>query len=804
MKSLFSMEMYKLWSKKGFLILISLMFILNLSLFAYTSQQNEIPLTAYEALQAKLLSLPNEERYLYICDYDDMIQDHFILQQILYLEGHQDNDSQNRLEMLRSQYPDIEKRTSHDFLETAIYYTKNLEQEAQFMQTIRKEMEHLHGYQDRLMQIQDEADHISSISIFSDPSSFSSKNIKKTAEDFKNMQDVVITYQLDKGIKEALHFPFTDVLVILMIGVIATALILEEKEKRLFCFVRPCVNGGIKTITIKCLVMGISVAVVILLLYAGNLIYMQINCGLGSLQASLQSLGQYTQSTLHLSIGGYLVLFTATKWIAACIIGALMMLITLFSKQRIFCFGAMLLIIGTEFLLYQYLPNHQAVSVLRYINFISFLRTDVFYEMYYNLNLFQNAYSLQKLAQIIMIALFILLLAAICITYTKKQNLYSQHTDFLSRKKKQRFLPYLWAQEFYKVFWVQKGLIIILIFMSIQGYSLQHNSIYVSMEENRYMHYVEMMQGKPSDTTDQFISSQQQHYADLHMQYEKNEQSFNEGQINKTQYDSMQNALETQLFNEPLFQKAVQQYEYVKEDPQREMVVPFGYERLFFNTEVSILPAILSIICITLLFSNLLCTEYTNRADRLLSACQKGDKDLLHCKLRIALMCGFLMTLLAYLPSVVHTFNKYGTLGIHASITSLSVFATFPSAMSIMTYLILNFLLKLAAIECTVFVLFLLSKWLRQQSQVIFLLLMMMAVPLLLHGMGITFLDAFSLYPLLCSSTLIKNGQGLLVCFSVIGYSLLVLFCYVTSLSRYKLTKPNSRIGRLYLKYTKK
>ncbi|WP_412096621.1 hypothetical protein [Beduini sp.] len=781
------------------------MFILNLSLFAYAQQQNEIPLTAYKALQTKLLSLPNEERYLYICDYDDIIQDHFILQQMLYLEGRQDSDSLNKLEILHAQYPDIEKKTSRDFLETAIYYTKNLEQESQFMQAIRKEMEQLHGYHDRLSAIQDKADHISSISIFSDPASFSSKNIKKTAEDFKNMQDVVITYQLDKGIKEALHFPFTDVLVILMIGVIATALILEEKEKRLFCFVRPCINGGTKTMAIKCLVMGISIACVILLLYASNLIYMQTSCGLGSLQASLQSLGKYAQSTLHLSIGGYLVLFIGTKWIAACIIGALMILIALFSKQRIFCFGAMLLVMGIEFLLYQYLPNHQSISVLRYINFISFLRTDVFYEMYYNLNIFQHAYSLQKLAQIIMITLFILLLAAICIIYTKKQNLYSQHTDFLSRKKKQKLLPYLWVQELYKIFFVQKGLIIILIFMGIQGYSLQHNSIYESIEESRYRHYIEIMKGKPSEATDQFISSQQQHYEDLHMQYDKNEQSFNEGQINKTQYDYMQNALETQLFNESLFQKAVWQYEYVKEDPQREMVVPFGYERLFFNDEVNLLPAILSIVCLTLLFSNLLCTEYTHRADRLLLACKKGDKILLHCKLRIALICGLLVTLLAYLPGIVHIFNKYGTLGIHASITSLSVFVALPSAMSIMIYLILNFLLKLAAIECTVFLLFFLSKWLRHQSQVIFLLLMMTAVPLLLHRMDITFLDAFSLYPLLCSSsTLIKNGQGLLVCFSIIGYSLLVIFCYITSLSHYKLAKQNSRISRLYLKYTKK
>lgn len=804
MKSLLSIELYKVWSKKGFLILISLIFILNFSLFAYTQQQSEIPLTAYQALQAKLQTLPNEERYLYICEYDDRIQNHFILQQLLYLEGRQDSNSQYRLEALRSQHPDIEKKTSRDFLETAIYYTKNLEQEAQFMQDIRNEIDDLHHYHDQLAQIQDAADHISSISIFSDPSSFSSKNIKKTAQDFKDMQDVVITYQLDKGIKEALHFPFTDVLVMLMIGVIATALILEEKDKRLFCFIRPCVNGGGKTITAKCLAMGISTASIVLLLYASNLIYMQINCGLGSLQASLQSLVQYAQSTLHLSIGGYLILFIMTKWIAACMIGAIMLLITLFSKQRIFSFGVMFFIIGVEFLLYQYLPQHQAVSILRYINIISFLRTDVFYEMYYNLNLFQHAYSLQTLAQIIMITLFLLLLIAIYITYTRKRNLYSQPANFPARKKKQKCLPYLWIQEFYKVFWVQKGLIIILIFIGLQGYLLQHNSIYISMEENRYIHYIDIMKGKPSDATEQFISSQAQHYADLHLQYDKNEQAFNEGNINKSQYDAMQNTLEAQLFGEALFQKALQQYHYVKEDPQREMVVPFGYEHLFFDTNINILPAILVIICVTLLFSNFICAEYTHQTDRLLFSCLKGNRVLLHCKMRLALVSGLILTLLAYLPDLVHIISKYGSFGLHASITSLPVFASLPSSISILIYILLGFLLKLLAIESTIFLLFALSTYMRHPSQVIFLLLTFTAVPLFLHMMGIPFLDALSLYPLLCGSLLIKSGQGQLIFFSIIGYSLLAFFCYLFTLSHFKFIKQNHRFTGLGLKSVKK
>lgn len=234
------------------------------------------------------------------------------------------------------------------------------------------------------------------------------------------------------------------------------------------------------------------------------------------------------------------------------------------------------------------------------------------------------------------------------------------------------------------------------------------------------------------------------------------------------------------------------------------MVVPFGYERLFFDSEINLFPAIFAIVSITLLFSNLLCIEYTDKADRLLLACQKGDRVLLHYKLRITLISGFLITLLAYLPNIIHVFNKYGVDGLYASITSLSVFSSLPASMNILTYIILSYLLKLSAIESTVFLLFLLSKWLRHQSLVIFLLLTITVVPLILHMMGIPFLESISLYPFICSSSLFKNGQYLLVSFHIIGYSLFMIFCYGFAFSHAKFIKRNNSIFRLYLKYTKK
>lgn len=791
MKTLYGMELYKLWSRKGFLVLVALIFAANLSLFAYAQQQGEIPIGAYGKLQDKLLSLPNEKRYDYICEYDDQIQKHSALQKLLYLNGREDQGSRYQTELLRAQYPDLEETTSAAFLENSTYYTGSLEQESVFMKDIRQEMETLHGYRENLQQIQRKADQIASISIFADPSSFSSMNIRKTAEDFRDMQDVVITYQLEKGLREALHFPFTDILAVLMTGMIAAAMILEEKEKHLFAFVKPSINGGFKTIRIKFLVMVLSALAPILLLYAGNLLYMHMVCGLGDLQASLQSLAQYAQSTLHITTGGYLVLFLVTKWAAAGIIGAVMMLISIFTKQRIHCFGGMLLLLGTEFLCYRYLPNHHAISILRYLNLISFLRTDVFYENYYNLNLLNQAYSLQKLALVTMAVLFLVLFACINAAYVKGQITvrYSASRrwifpflykirDAIRGEKRSHIPSALWLQECYKLFWVQKGIVIILLFLGVQMYIWQHNSIYVSLEESGYMQYMDIMQGKPSDKTDLFISSQQKHYEELHMQQEKYLQSLRAGIISEAQYDQMMNILDTQLYSETMFQKVEQQYAYVKEGRNREMLTAFGYERLLFEEDISLIPAVLSMLCIILLLSNLLCAEYTNRADRLLFTCSKGGKPLLRCKLRIAIGCGLLLTAASYVPDTVRIVKSYGCQGLFASVTSLQELSAMPSAMNIITFLLIGFVLKLMAVISTIFLLFLLSEWLRHQAQVLFLLLMITQVPVALHIMGAAFLDSVSLYPLLCSSILLKNGQWLQVVLSAVGYAGLCGWCY--------------------------
>ena len=165
----------------------------------------------------------------------------------------------NQLAVLQSQYPDIEKTYGNDFLQFTPYFTDSLEQEAEFMHTIRKEMDTLYHYKAQLQDIRQKADAISSISIFSQKDSFSARNIIKTSHDFEKMSDCIITYQLEKGIKDATHAPITDILILIMMMVIASSMIMEEKSRHLFSIVKTTKRGYLETIVSKCIIMSISI-----------------------------------------------------------------------------------------------------------------------------------------------------------------------------------------------------------------------------------------------------------------------------------------------------------------------------------------------------------------------------------------------------------------------------------------------------------------------------------------------------------------------------------------------------------------
>ncbi|WP_416325475.1 hypothetical protein [[Eubacterium] hominis] len=778
---LIRMEAYKLWHKRSFLTALIMIFFINLGLLAYTDINQPIPPQAYQNFQKTLSAIPNEQRYAFVCDYDDKIQAFMILQQIRNAQLHHD---EAQLASIRTNYPDIEKKYAKEFEEQPSYYTSSLEQEASFLQEIRYEMESLHAYHDRLSAIEQKAIDISSISIFSNTNSFSARNIQKTARDYQDMKLEHVTYQLEKGMLEATHTPFTDMLVLLISAFIISTMIMEEKSKQLFSIIKTTIYGHGHTIIAKCMVSGLSILCILLLLYGSNLCYQQFVYGLGDMSASLISLASYNQSTLSLTIGQFLCLFLTTKWLAACVIGCLMMAISIAFDHKITCFGGILLLLGLELCCYLYIPSNTAFELLKYLNIFSFLETDTFYQMYLNLNIATYPFSLQKIALITLFTLFTLSFILCFFLYQKKKHLQLRipmlQNGLPKRSKKHIYALSLWKQESYKLFRVQKGIWLILLFVFLQWYSHQ-DQLYISMEQHQWMSYMDKLAGPANEEKDAFLQAQDTYYRDLHDQYEQIQQCYLQGSLTLQQKQTMLIPIENQLYGEQAFQNIKEYYAYIKQDPHREALISYGYEYLFFQDSTNLIPALLILLFVILTLSNIVCYDYEQHRDRLIFSTKLGKQSVWKVKLMLALLCGVCFSVIAISFDVWKIHQTYGFSSLHASITSLTQFSMLPPEITILQFIIFTWFCKLFAITCAICLLFGLSSILRQQMYVLIFASLIILLPLLFTSMKLSFLNNFSLLPAFDIANVIKDKHMIVPCFTATFYgSLSVYAIYLT------------------------
>ena len=111
----------------------------------------------------------------------------------------------------------------------------------------------------------------------------------------------------------ALESPITDLLLVLAVFLLIGSLISEEKEKGLFYITRATKNGIASCIAAKLAALLLHIMAVCLLLYGSNFIYAGVTTGLCDFTARLQSISAYLESSLSVTLSGYVVISLLTK-----------------------------------------------------------------------------------------------------------------------------------------------------------------------------------------------------------------------------------------------------------------------------------------------------------------------------------------------------------------------------------------------------------------------------------------------------------------------------------------------------------
>lgn len=347
-------EFLKIFTSKLFLYTLILFVLADIVILIYTEniiKKDEIPYSAYKIFNEEIKDLSESEKQELINEEYEKNNAFSIISTILSNTNSDAAYIRDFAENLKNENRELYDKYINKYYTRTYKYTGDESKELAFLKEIKREYDECKNYKQFIVEILDKAENLEAISIFQElQDDFSNKNIKDTAKNYEKMLDTKLKFIPAKGIDSFTEMGTTDIFIVLLIFVISTIIIYEEREKNLFPLIKSTKNGRCKTILAKIFVMFIVILAISLTLYTINFVYYAITIGYGDLNANLQSINSFIYSTLQISIGGYIALFLITKIIIFFIISLIILLVSNLAKNNVSNYIALILIFGISFL----------------------------------------------------------------------------------------------------------------------------------------------------------------------------------------------------------------------------------------------------------------------------------------------------------------------------------------------------------------------------------------------------------------------------------------------------------------------
>lgn len=710
MTALIRYELQKIWTTKSFICLIMLILCLNVFLLWYLNEPSEYdpPLSAYRAVCRDISDMTESEKLDYITGLKE-----------------------------QAQADDISP-----------VYTDTVEQEQSLIDELYNEITAVTGYDDYLETVQENSVLLSGISIFKSETtndSFSARNIKKSAADHSGLSSENIRWFPSKGIKIAVQNQVTDLLLILSVFLFVGQLVTAEKERGLFAITRASKRGMCIDMAAKLFALLIHCGAFCLLLYGSNLIYSECVVGLGDLSASLQSVPSYIDSSLPLSLAGFLGLGLLTKTAALFLLGLLLAAFAVYSSHNFVPQLAGIIFLGASRLLYALIPSYSGLNVFKYLSYFGLLNTEELYGNYINLNVFGFPVSRITCAAVVLSILILLGITAVLLLFCHGNHLTLTRTESILHFP---FRPHgsLFRHESYKLLIMNRVLLILLVFVFLIARSYLGNTYVPSSGEQYYQNIMLSLEGELTGEKETLIASEKARYDEALAQIDRIDESIAEGNVDEETGERMKEQWYRELAFYSYFQRIEAQYDRISENGGV-FIYETGWLYLFGKMNDCLLTDLLLIsICAAFAFSNVMSMEDSKGIWELLSATRCGRKKIIICK---CILCGLISTGITLLPWIFRYISLrqvYPMAEITAGIQSIPQYENSPLNIPVGGVLIIALFVQTAAVGLISSLILLLSKWRKNYFQTLFLSLLLFAVPLILAEMGLDIMKWFSVW----------------------------------------------------------
>lgn len=698
-----STELRKLFSNKMFLLIIAAVFVLNGYLMVRTANSGNAKPSDYKEVYSELEGLSDIEKLDWL---DERIQE--------YSGQH-----------------------SYNF---------------EVLHELHEECYNVVHYKDYIDNIDAQAKSMTSISIFAQKGTFNYRNIQKTPPAYDNMCDVKPEFDISEGILLATDNGFTDILSGFILLFALLLIMISDREQGMSALLFSLKRGRGYLLTAKIIALAITILVSVALICTENLIISAVLYGLGDLSRPIQSVSGFLGCNIRISVSVYLILYLLFKFLALFLIGMILTLIAVNTKNTVSFFGLTAVVLITEGMLYQKIEPLSIYSIFRYVNIISFTKVNDIFCTYKNINFWE--YPVPLIPTVLMA---IAVISAVCILlsiiiYIKKRNLeFRRLSSKLHLFKGQRVHSKVYYT-FFKSLVFQKGIFVIIVFIFV--YSLLNDSFIKKYDiiDVYYTYYADELEGDITQETLDYCESEDARFNEINA-------CIAELQENSAGYSAEVDELQKKLAPSMGFYPMRDRITEIKDQPNAQVFYDTGYKRAFgiggYDDDMKY--ALVTMLMCIFLVSPLIANDNKYRMSFVINSTRSGRKSYIRRNILVSSVYGIIASLLWIIPYAKLINDYYGHSGLLASVRSITDFTDFPVNMTVLQYALMVTFLRIFFVTLSALMMLWISSKCRNTTTAILINFAVFALPIIIYLFGAKMMVNIGFTPLLSVNVLINS-----------------------------------------------
>lgn len=745
-------ELLKVCKSRVFLALVLCAILLNaIFLLSDDSPGKNLPVDGYTKLHDELSALGSAKAKREYLDRRAAIADIlFILERRPYLTPDDSRFFEQDPELVSEGFAQFERG---DYLN----YCATAGAELSLINKVISQFDAIDGFAARVGGAAVKAETMILMGIVRPENGFTYNDLVKTARDYRSLSEIPVSYDIPDGVGYAVGFEITNAFLVLCVLLISVYLFRTERDDGLWALTKPAPYGGYASSAAKLAALFILTFGASALLYGTNTLIGFIRFGFGDLSRPLQSLPDYGDCILKMSVGQYMLFFFLFKLAVGYGWALMAAFFCIVAKKASAVFLAVAAVFFSGYAPYALINPHSRFIFWKYVNIYNILDTSGIFRKYINLDIGGRAVNLMPLA-LIFAALFLLVFFSLCLTVYPSVRARAA-SGWSALRLPSLPVSRIFGFECKKLFSDRLGALLLILLAAFQVWQLRSVSFPQSANELVFKNYMLELEGPDDGSQLEFIAAEQAKIDNIEANRQQLSEDYLSGNMTSIEYRKKTAELDALEDSRRGFDMLKKYSAHVTSTGAGYYVYDRGYAYIFGQNGGNEASVIKLSLLLALGLSAVFAGEYECGAVRLSRPSKLGGGFLFRKKLGAAALFSLLAGLAVFLPEL-YAVSKFFPLNCRgASALSLSFISRAPEGMSITALYAAVSAVRIFGLFCAASAVFALGTLARRMSTAVLISAGVLIIPCIASLAGIGIVNYFTLLPVMSGNILLSMSQ---------------------------------------------